>query len=208
MNCLLLGLYLVYIRYREDMRNYLIRIFLFCCFYGTPAYAATIVNVSEVLNIIEKEYLSECEWIETVEVRTTTIYRESYYEYPKPVINPVQPIQEGFTPLPVSYSGFRNPCFPEVNDENTVIPDYCFTREPGFPSSIGNAVWGTISPILLFREWSELSIHYDLVHQNQCDDCHPTLAPEPANWILGLTGLAMVLISRRLSKGKSRSRSL
>ena len=52
-------------------------------------------------------------------------------------------------------------------------------------------MWVLAAP--LFREWSELSVRYNLVRHNQCDSCLPTRSPEPANWILGLTGVVIVL---------------
>lgn len=178
---------------------------LLFCLYGTPADAVTIVDVSEVLNVVDKEYINECEWIEIIEISTTTTYRDVYYSHsvlPRDLVSPVPP----GLPLRrvINYSGFRNPCFPEFEDENTVIPDYC-TAELQFPDMI---VGNGFSPVPLFREWAELSVSYDLVHHNQCDSCQSTPTPEPTNWILGLTGVAMVLISRRLSKGKNRSNSL
>ena len=194
--------------------------FLLFCLYGAPAYAVTIVNVSEVLIVVEQEYINECEWIESIEIRTTTTYRDVYYSNPvlpsdpvfpsNPVLlrDPVFPVHTGLTIPPViDYSEFRHPCFPEFEDENIVVPAYC-TAELQFPDIRGEGVDSGFSPGPLFREWSELSVRYDLVHHNQCDACPPTPTPEPANWILGLTGVAMVLISRRLSKGKRRSSRL
>ncbi len=168
-------------------------LFLLCCLYSAPVYAVTIVDVSEVSTTIWQEYISECEWIENIEIRTTTTYRDVYYSHPILPNEPVFPVHTGLTrPRIIAYSGFRNPCFPEFEDENTVIPDYC-TAELRFPGMIGGGVGRGFSPVPLFREWSELSVSYNLVHHNECDPRYdPTLdpiltsTPEPVELDIGL----------------------
>jgi len=169
------------------MMKCLVNLFLLGFFYSAPVYAVTIVDVSEDSKVVDLEYISDCEWIERIEIHTTTTYQDFVGgDFTPPRYN------AGIIPQPRDYEGFHNPCFPEFKDENTVIPDYCTAKliiQEAWSSSFGSGP--------LFREWSELSISYSSVYHNECKGCHPTPAPEPANWILGLTGVAIVLLTLR-----------
>jgi len=199
----------------------LVGFFLFCFFNQAPAYAVTIVNVSEVSTSVEKDYISDCEWWETIEIRTTTTYRDSVFVDSKPVELSNYTYYPDNTFYPVgdflqitTYPETRNPCFPGSGDENVIIPEYC-TEELLFAAVSGGSVieGGGAAPILALREWSEESIHYNVVHHNQCYICGPdaptvnlisTPTPEPENWVLGLTGTIIVLLTRRRSYNKGR----
>jgi len=194
----------------------LVGFFLFCLLSQAPAYAVTIVDVAEVSRIIKTDSISDCEWWETIETRTTTTYREPVFIETGPIVDPgvIMPIvYSGDDSLQVNvYPVVRNPCFPDPEDKEAIIPEYC-TAELllSATESSGFVFQGGSSGLpLTFREWMEVSIHYNLVHHNEChvclsdptDDPLNTPAPDPKSWILGLTGLVGILLSRRRSREK------
>ena len=58
------------------MMKRLVNLFLLGFFYSAPVYAVTIVDVSEDSKVVDLEYISDCEWIERIEIHTTTTYRD------------------------------------------------------------------------------------------------------------------------------------
>jgi MYXO-CTERM domain-containing protein len=185
----------------------LVGLFLFCFLNHPSVYAATIVDVEEVSRFVGKEQLSDCEWIDHFEVRTTTTFQELVSGIP-PVALYVEP-PKNFT------KGQWNPCLPEYADKDGNLPAYCPTEplpEPNLaPLVMGFALTRVEYSDPIVREWSELEVGFNTVRRKicvvdddpTCDDLNDpiqTPTPEPASWVLALTGLAGILLLRRRSR--------
>jgi hypothetical protein len=177
-----------------------------------PAHAVTIVDVSEVSTLLRKDYISDCEWKEIIETRTTMTYRASVFVDPKPVGLPdyTYDPDSGFSQI-ISHPAIPR-CFPDPENKDAIIPEYCTAELPLFAEHGGSGIEGGGSGLTLaFREWSEVSIRYNTVLHNNCKICDPsdpisgpiqTPTPEPQSWIFGVTGLVGILLSQRRSRKK------
>lgn len=189
----------------------LVGFFLFCFLNHAPAYAVTIVDVATVSRIITTDYVSDCEWWETIEIRTTTRYREPIVSQTAPILDPEGFQSSGYfgygTLLGVEYPGVRHPCYPDPDDKGAVIPAYCTAEvtPPAFQGGGFSFLGGGVTAPITFREWTEVSTRYDRVHHNECHSCSPdpvgnpilAATPEPTSWLFALTGLVGVLLFKR-----------
>lgn len=204
--------------------------FLLWFLHSGPVYAVTIVDVTETLTVIQIEYLSDCEWIEIVETQTTTTYRTTYnttYQEPYSADPGFFAFVSPHAPLRVTYPGFHHPCFPDPEDKEAVIPDYCFA-----PPLTVNPINGSGYATGYFREWSDAQLSYSTNYINICgEDCGGdsgdgdtgggtngngggtggggsngdasggyTTVPEPRTLGLAVLGIGLVLVGRKMKK--------
>ena len=173
---------------------------------SSPVHALTIVDIEEISTVVWRQDTSECEWIEKIETKTITTYRDSYYantaaaypHYTPSISTSTQYSSYDDSGLVArSFSGFRNLCFPASEDEESEIPDYCTS-----PLILGGSGVGDSWSPLLFREWTTETIFYAFVLHNECDFCdgdnpEVSLVPEPSNFVLVATGWAVFFLRKR-----------
>jgi len=171
---------------------------------SSSAYAVTIVDVQEIMTVISRDDISNCEWIETTEVRKITTYREPYTTNIATDIPGVPLYLEFLDPSLYTNQGVvgngqpgGNPCYSESNNDGK-ISDACTDQFTLI--GLGYAV---TSSFQLFREWSDVTISYVMHHYNECHTCNHDPVPEPGSIVLVTTGTLLLFFIARKRQLKS-----